>query len=65
MMHRKGAAPEYSALCKWENDAWYAAPRGNWRFEKYRGLWSFLLFFLLFKVPRRALAPSRLCSKNG
>jgi hypothetical protein len=30
MMHRKGAGPEYSAPCKWDNNAPYIATRGNW-----------------------------------
>jgi hypothetical protein len=33
MMHRNGDPPEYSAPCKWDNDAPYVTARGNWRRE--------------------------------
>jgi hypothetical protein len=33
MMHKKDAATEYSAPCKWDNDARYVGASGNRRSE--------------------------------
>jgi len=40
MMYRKGGEAEYSAPCKWDNDAPYIAQSGNWFPEIIAARWG-------------------------